>query len=329
MDNSLNFIRYIAALSVLIGHSFTLYGYKTISIFSIHLGRLSVFIFFIISGYLIAKSWDKTPNLLIFLKKRVLRIFPALVICIFFTVIFLGAAVTVLPLKDYFSSLQTYRYFLNDILYIIYTLPGVFKNLPYPNIVNGSLWSLPVEFFMYLYVAFIGFVFSAKRVLYAISLFIFIILFFYTTKDIVIYNVNLKAIYLFGIFFIMGAIIYKYGLEKYLTFKNAIFSVIILIAAYLLNLNILYFMWFVLPIIVLTFGLKKGSFITTKFQKNDYSYGLYIYAFPIQQTILYFFPKINFTLYTLSSILITHIFAVLSWHIIEKKALSLKNIKII
>ena len=327
MDNSLNFIRYIAAFMVFVTHSIVLRGGETLSILTIHLGRLGVYIFFIISGYLVSKSWDRSPHLLIYFKKRALRIFPALVVCVFLSVFLLGAFVTLLPIKIYFQDILTYKYLLNSILYIVYQLPGVFTHLPYPNVVNGSLWTLPVEFFMYIIVALLGFVFKANRYIYFISLLLFLFLYFFIKNPIIFYATDFRAIFHFGIFFIIGALIQKFYLQPLFTLKATILSFVLIVFFYLLNLPVLYSLWISLPVIVLYFGLQKGSFITKHFQKNDYSYGIYIYAFPIQQTMIFLFPTLNFFVYFIISFLFTQLLAYFSWHIVEKKALKRKQFK--
>lgn len=81
-----------------------------------------------------------------------------------------------------------------------------------------------------------------------------------------------------------------------------------------------------LPLIVLCASLSpvKGLSTITKYI-GDLSYGLYIYGFPVQQTLVYFFrPDANTLI--ISSILVTAVFAYMSWHLIEKPALKLKNL---
>lgn len=156
-DNNLTFVRWVAALMVLYGHSFVFTG-NTESLFLgiVTYGPLGVAIFFSISGFLIARSWNADPSPIRFLIKRVLRIFPALAVCITLSVFVLGPIVTTLELREYLQHPATLDYLSNVFLYITYYLPGVFENNVYPNAVNGSLWSLPVEFFMYLLLAATG-----------------------------------------------------------------------------------------------------------------------------------------------------------------------------
>lgn len=113
-----------------------------------------------------------------YLKKRVLRIFPALIVVVLLTGGFflLGPLVTTLALTDYFKSNQTWTYLLTIFLYIHYHLPGVFANNPYPNSVNGSLWTLTWEFLMYIVVLALGLAGLIKKRLTVIPLYFFVIL---------------------------------------------------------------------------------------------------------------------------------------------------------
>ena len=120
------------------------------------LGPLGVYIFFSISGYLIAQSWDRDSHALRFFIRRGLRIFPALIVVTILTVFVLGPAITTLPIWEYFKSNSTWGYFSNIILYMSYALPGVFEHNTYPNAVNGSLWSLTTEFGMYMLLMIFG-----------------------------------------------------------------------------------------------------------------------------------------------------------------------------
>jgi peptidoglycan/LPS O-acetylase OafA/YrhL len=100
--------------------------------------------FFALSGFLITASAQRLA-LGNFLINRGLRIFPALVVEIVFSAIVLGAACTVLPLRQYYASGVFFEYLLNVTGYVHYFLPGVFLNNPHEGVVNASLWTIPWE----------------------------------------------------------------------------------------------------------------------------------------------------------------------------------------
>ena len=127
-NNNFDILRFFAALHVLILHGVLLFGNDNQNWF---VALNGVAVFFIISGFLVTRSWCDNPNIFAFLKKRILRIFPALIAVVLFTALILGPIVTTLPLKEYFTDSAFFNYFKNIFLYEIYhLLPGVFQNNP-------------------------------------------------------------------------------------------------------------------------------------------------------------------------------------------------------
>jgi peptidoglycan/LPS O-acetylase OafA/YrhL len=144
-SNNFDFVRLLAAGIVLCGHQFAVcLRPEPLSFGLITLGTLGVLIFFSISGYLVAQSWDRDPHVLRFTIKRFLRIWPGLAVVTFVAAFIVGPAVTSLSLRDYFSSSITWDYFSQFYLNIEYALPGVFERNPI-SAVNSSLWTIPIE----------------------------------------------------------------------------------------------------------------------------------------------------------------------------------------
>jgi peptidoglycan/LPS O-acetylase OafA/YrhL len=81
--------------------------------------------------------------------------------------------------------------------------------------------------------------------------------------------------------------------------------------------------WVVLPFVVLAFGLSRHTWLS-RWHERDYSYGIYIYAFPVQQTLVSFWPQMPLVPYLLSTLTITIALAAASWHFVEKPALKHK-----
>src|SRR5262249_48958743 len=150
-----------AATLVLIDHSDPLtgrpghpgpFGYET-------LGGFAVAVFFIISGFLVAASWERAPRVGAFMLKRALRIIPAYAVVIAFAVLVLVPLVTDLTLRAYFHDRLTWGYFRSlSFVEVWYSLPGVFAHNAYPLAVNGSIWTLPIEVAMYIALAAFGLV---------------------------------------------------------------------------------------------------------------------------------------------------------------------------
>lgn len=101
--NNFTALRWFAAGMVLYGHSFVFLGLPEPTFLGwAPMGPLGVYIFFSISGYLVAQSWENDPNVFRFLQRRALRIFPGLFVCTVLSVFLLGPIFTTIPLLDYF-----------------------------------------------------------------------------------------------------------------------------------------------------------------------------------------------------------------------------------
>lgn len=326
--NNLNVIRLIAAFLVLYGHSFVFLGLPHPLFLSwITLGPLGVYIFFIISGYLITESWDRDPHLGRFFARRALRIFPGLAICIILAILILGPLLTTLSLKDYFASNYTWSYLHNIALYITYYLPDVFATNRVPNAVNGSLWSLPVEFLMYIIVAITGFMRGNRWFYLGLAVSSAMITFFWaqrTEQMLVVYATDLRQVFICGTYFWVGAVFYKFDVKQHLSLSVTVLAVIALLCLTAWIPILAVAAWILLPIVTLAFGFAYSPLLNRLISTGDYSYGIYIYAFPIQQTIVYLYPNMAIGAYLLVCSLLTLICAVLSWHLVERRALSLK-----
>jgi peptidoglycan/LPS O-acetylase OafA/YrhL len=301
------------------------------------MGLLGVYIFFAISGYLVAQSWSRDPNVMRFLVKRALRIFPGLVVCTLLSVLVLGPLLTTLDADMYWRNEHTLGYLSNMVLYISYHLPGVFANNPWPYAVNGSLWSLPVEFLMYLLLALVGFagvLIAPTRhqeratawLVGLVTLFFLALAAFWALpapEAWVVYRTDLRHIPLCGVYFMVGASLFVFKLNQYFSLT----TVLLALAAWLsLRHQTQWFAmasWVVLPFVVLAFGLARHPWLS-RMHERDYSYGIYIYAFPVQQTLVSFWPQMPLPAYLLSTLVITIALAALSWHFVEKPALKLK-----
>ena len=164
--NNFDALRLLAAGTVIFSHSFLIAEgterHEPLMLLSggqSKLGLVGVFVFFAISGFLVAESYETTRSPLRYLAKRALRIFPGLfaALCVFAFVI--GASVTSLPLGDYLRRDTVYSYVVGNTMLKLTTheLPGVlFVDNPIGLEINGSLWTLRYEFMMYLLVLGLG-----------------------------------------------------------------------------------------------------------------------------------------------------------------------------
>lgn len=156
-SNNLNLVKFIAALFVIISHAYPLckgaeYNdiLSDLSRNSIAFGSLAVAIFFMSSGFFVTKSLLKSKDSKKYLHNRFIRIFPPLWFTLIVCIVVCGLFFSTYSLGKYFLSSDFFKYCLNFILIPIHNLPGVFMNNIYPGVINGPLWTLPIEFVCYL-----------------------------------------------------------------------------------------------------------------------------------------------------------------------------------
>jgi peptidoglycan/LPS O-acetylase OafA/YrhL len=337
-DNNFNLIRFLAASLVLFSHSYPIAlgkgSHEPLSqLLGTSWGSIAVDIFFIASGFFIAASFHYKSSYKSFLMARILRIYPALIVTILLSTFALGLYFTTMLAGEYLSNSQTYKYLFKNITLIFgveYYLPGVFSQNPYPNAVNGSLWTLPYEIKMYcLMVLFISlFSFIGRKcknnaltpalvvLLTSAALITHLLNHFYAFYD----GQSLK---LFTMFFLGSSFFFlknninirsKLGIPLILTLAISTLDKDAFFLAYTL----------LLPYIVFYLAYVPTGSIRHFNKLGDYSYGIYIYAFPIQQMVAALRPNGGVIEMIGLSFLGTCIMAYLSWHLIEERAIKLK-----
>ena len=334
-DNNFTLLRFSAALLVLITHSFALStgNYEPLrDTLGITLGSLAVDIFFVASGFLVTGSLLYRKHLRGFLLARGLRIFPGLWVSLWVTVIVLGLLFTTLPAAAFFSSRDTWSFLLHNaslLRGIIWTLPETFLNNPGKNAVNGSLWSLPSEVKMYLVLAALWIAASVLRLDKArwLARGTIAIAVVCTAGSLLFYRDGAQSnLTYLGAMFFTGAAFHVLQARIPASRNLAIAMLLSLLGAAFLSrplFGILYRLS--LPYLVLYLALVPSGKIRLFNRFGDYSYGLYIYAFPVQQCLAQLFPGIQPVPMMAASFTVTLLLAVASWHWIENRALALKD----
>ena len=327
--DSFDLLRAVGALLVLVSHSFALTGRPEPVVPGVaSYGGLGVAIFFSISGYLITLSWHRDPRLGAFLVKRSLRIFPALFVVVLLAAFVLGPLVSRLPTAEYLQSPETWVYLRNLRLWMVYWLPGVFEGLPFPRAVNGSLWTLPVEFGMYLMVALVGVLCRGRAWGSAAMFALFAVLAIAwlpgQTAPTVLYAMDLRNFAMLGTYYFAGAVIAAYRLERRLGAPLLSFLLIALLATWWEPRAFTAVLWIALPAAAIALGRSGNRVSAWVSAKGDFSYGLYIYAFPVQQTLVMLWPNPPILPYIAAVFVVTLALAVASWHWVERPALGLK-----
>jgi peptidoglycan/LPS O-acetylase OafA/YrhL len=262
--------------------------------------------------------------------KRVLRVFPALFTVLLLTIIFLPFVYQGdLP---FFLNKSVLTYIPNNLsLYRMqYKIDGVFANNPYDSSINGSLWTIRYEFTFYMFLSFFIFFRKYKIMTNLILLMTFLFLFI---CNILYYNklkeygfiLRLEHLLDLGIFFIAGSILAALNIEKFTNKKKLLIFICLLITLSICFNFYNYTKYITFPILLILFGLNPSPVICNVVDKfGDLSYGIYIYAFPVQQTLVYYM-RLNYFDLMIYSLIITFLLAYISWHIIEKRFLNLKK----
>lgn len=319
-DNNFNLLRMGAASMVLLSHCWPLTqgtldhepGWRWLGV---ELGRLAVWVFFAISGFLVSASWQRQPTVRRFLVARARRIVPGLLTMLVLLVFGLGAAATVLPLAEYLRHRQTWGYlFFNGTLLVDmrWTLPGVFDGAG----VNGSLWTLPVELRCYLGLALLGaagglrhgLAYAAAAVLLAMAL---ALRWLGTDTAPLVLS------------FVAGSAAWHWRDRLPLDARVAL--LLVCAAAWAMNQRAP--AGWAVGVVALAYGslvlaLVPSGGVRRFNELGDWSYGVYIYAFPIQVALCHAWPALGVWGLFATAWPLTLVAAAASWHFVERPALA-------
>ena len=323
-DNNLNLIRMIAATAVLVSHSYPIsLGHAATEPLQdklgTSLGHVAVLIFFAISGFLIAKSYDTRGDWRTFLLARAARLFPALAFVLLLTVLVGGAFLTVSSADEYWVGAGSYLLRNLSLAKLQYELPGVFLGNPYGQAINGSLWTLFYEVLCYLAVLIVGLAgllsnrFAARALALANLVFLAVIQF-------VEIHDRIEALTTLAAPFSIGAAIYVW--RDKVAFSGYIAALLWVPALALANSNFFPVVFSAaLSYNALYLGFAPFKKLLWYNRLGDFSYGTYVFAFPIQQLVASWgisSPHTNIVL----ALPIVLVMAALSWHFVEAPSLN-------
>lgn len=288
-ENGFDTLRLIAAWLVLVSHAFALTTGQVpseplhdYSNGQLTLGYVSVGCFFSLSGLLITQSFRRSSSLLSYVRKRAARILPGLWASLLVTAAAL-AFVTRVPLSEYVFSAEMLKFLIGNGIIVTpnYELPGVFEGLPLPRAINGSLWTLRHEIFCYALVVLCGLagarfgLVTAALTLMSFAVFIFRV----PMPDLVGTWAGLFR------FYGLGMLCYQYRAWLQIDWRLTLASAVALVAlmpteigGHLLPVFMTYF--------VISAGLLAPRWFMAPTRRGDISYGVYIYAFPVQQLLV-------------------------------------------
>jgi peptidoglycan/LPS O-acetylase OafA/YrhL len=260
----------------------------------------------------------------------VLRIFPGLVLAVLACFFVLGPIVTTLSVRDYFLSPGTWTFLREMTLYRTFdALPGVFTQGHFTSAVDSVLWTLPVEWTMYIVVLFGALIYRGRTYLGSepkVRIIEILVALALTLQMMPIqHDQHAKS---WVSYFVLGSLCY-------LTRKWI--PLIIPIAILLMGVDITLIgitgglgdlgnrmMPVALGYFLLTVGFHPALVFKGFLRAGDYSYGLYIFALPVQQTLLTYIHDSPWLLF-IATYIPTLIIATLSWRFVERPSLTLKD----
>ena len=283
--------------------------------------------FFTLSGFLVMGSASRSQSLRKFMILRGLRLFPALSTEITLSALIIGATLTTLPLSEYFTSHRFFAYFGSVIGRIRVELPGVFEHNPLPNLVNVTLWTIGPELLCYVMMALL------------------------IISGIVRHR---RAMTVAGCCFVLASFLRNLLGSEHHQIGQPLFPQALLVSfvlglmAYLWRYKIPY-SW---PLFFASLALALGAIHVVRLEdiglvgftycavflgmtaipkvpilsRGDYSYGIYLYGYGIQQAVAYLFPSTREWYWNiLIALPVTIAVAMLSWRFVEAPTLALRK----
>jgi peptidoglycan/LPS O-acetylase OafA/YrhL len=320
--NNFDLLRLIAAIAVLFSHSFPMVGETEPTIAGTTLGTTAVWVFFAISGYLIVGSWDHTRNVVAFLIKRALRIVPAYLVMLVIAALIIGPLETSVTLSQYFhSGTPTHFIFVNltfpPVVDQALTGVGTPPVVGDPNM-NGSIWTIPFEVRCYVLVAAIGLLGLLRNPKIAVPVFI---------AGIVFTGINDQPgffdTWMFYRMFAVGGLLWT--LRDHIPFRWSIMAVVCVV--WFLPLSASLHPWaqtLAIPYSVVVVATRTPASLRRLTQYGDFSYGLYLWGWIVQRTLLQIFPGITGAEMFAIALPTSYALGAVSWFAVEKRFLKLK-----
>ena len=279
------------------GHQYVLMGLEAPVVLGGVCHEIGLKILFVVSGYLVTKSFQNSTSCMQYMTKRVKRIFPPLILCVLGMALVLGPIVTTKSMHRYFRKVPAFIW-KNILLRPTFNLPGVFRENPSSRALNGSLWSLPVECFCYLILMVIGILIRRIRK-YSLSAsemvgvtFFGVIYLLYglyangsLEGNVVIWGTDWIYACCIFIYFAAGGLIAFLRLENICSLQYGVLAIVfyMVLPEWLMILRPALFAYS-----VISFALSDSTKISRFLDRHAYYYAGYLWAFPIQQFFIYF-----------------------------------------
>lgn len=340
-QNNFDFLRVLFATLVFIQHFCIVTSSQSFEpLFKLiyPLSSQSVPAFFVISGFLIFMSYENSKSLKSYLEKRIRRIAPAYYFVVVITA-FAGIFLSSLGSYQYITNPNLFKYLFANVTFLNFiqpSLPGVFDHNPFGPAVNGSLWTIKIEVMFYLIVPVIAMLLHKFDKLLTIAI-IYILSFSYKEILYVISEqTGQKFLIELGLqlpgqlsFFLSGCLLYYYfevftSKYQYLLIPS---TALLIVDSYtqskFLPIRLLVPISLAVVVISIAFFTPQLK-IFSKY--GDFSYGIYIYHFPIIQVFIELgFFQLNNSVTFFSVTILLVLTAYYSWHWIEKPFLQVNS----
>jgi peptidoglycan/LPS O-acetylase OafA/YrhL len=336
-ENNLDLIRFVAASVVVLAHAYpTAYGsdayeplYRVTG--TTTSGRLAVMVFFVISGFLITASFDRTRRPVDFILARVLRIFPALLVVTILTCFVFGPLLTTLDVDTYLRASRVYGYLVWTPIWPMHDLglPGVLETgVAYPRTINASLWTIPYELLCYVLVLALGLLRQLRPwVVVALLVASWYPHVYGITGDVTPFHLGPQLTDLFR-YFAAGMLLYLWRDRIPMSDRGAALCLGLLVLAATEHAPLGFNEAFALagPYLVLYLGYTPRLRFPRFARYGDFSYGIYIFAFPIEQACAKAFgPGVRAWQIAVVSYPLIVLCSVASWHLVEARSLALRR----
>lgn len=334
--NNFGLLQLVFAMCVLVSHSIELVDGNrsreplTALFGTLSLGEFGVDGFFLVSGYLITQSLQNSASTLSYLWKRVLRIYPAFIVAFVLSIVIVG------PLAGADMSALKGVGWVKQLAHVLFLaeprLPNAFAGLPYPSL-NGSMWTIPYEFGCYVLIGFLGLLGMLRRkTMFGISAIALLLVSAFlpvgssATTMLTNFAGYLPPALQFAAIYLIGAAFYIY--RGTISYRNdlALLAAILLVGSLFNHATEELAMPTLGGYLIFWIAfLKNTPKLNRVNNSTDASYGIYLYAWPVQNLLIKFLPATSPIIVMVLTTMAATTLALLSWHFIEKPSLALKR----
>lgn len=338
-SNNFDFLRFALASLVIFAHSFALIDrgndnepLMRLTGGSIDSGALAVNGFFVLSGFLITYSYMRGKGVVDFFRKRALRIYPGFMAAVSFCAFFVAPVASSDPWGA-FSAGQLGHYVQSILFLQTYKYAAAFPINPF-HALNGSLWSISFEWWCYVGVAVLGVLGLLKYRRLVLGLFVASLV---GSLAFSVFELNPGG-HLLGVIFgapkfwarllpyyLAGMVFCHYREVIPYSWKVALGASFVLVASVFVSHALVVTLPIAGTYLLFWVGFSTVFRVPRWAAHGDFSYGIYLYAFPLQQLLLHYIPRLNPLGLLALSLPLSIFFGFLSWHVVEKRFMAKKT----